>query len=109
MSLKLVLRNNEENDKFYRRIIKRVEFVSACQSSESGYDIIDPIGGAMRDGDPETDSGTHRFFALFERREDAVAILRLDFAETHKQIDQLDDGRPTLGRLHLGDDLLGGK
>ncbi len=32
-----------------------------------------------------------------------------DFAQPDEQIDQLDDGRPTLGRLHLGDDLLGRK
>ena len=63
----------------------------------------------MRNGNPETDAGAHRFFALFQRGEDAVAIVRFDFAETHEQIDQLDDGRPTLSCGHLGDDLLGGK
>ena len=30
-----------------------------------------------------------------------------DFALADEQIDQLDDGRPTLGRFHLGNDLLG--
>ena len=30
-----------------------------------------------------------------------------DLAEADEEIDQLDDGRPTLRRFHLGDDLLG--
>ena len=63
----------------------------------------------MRNGDPETNPGAHRFFALFERGEDAVAVVRFEFAETHEQIDQFDDGRPTLSCRHLRDDLLGGK
>ena len=63
----------------------------------------------MGNRDPETDPSAHCFFALFERGEDTVAIVRFDFAETHEQVDQFDDRRPTLSCGHLRDDLLGGK
>jgi hypothetical protein len=63
----------------------------------------------MRNGDPESDARAHGFLALFKRRQNAVAILGFDFAQANQKIDQLDDGRPTVRRLHLGDDLLGRK
>ena len=109
MSLKLVLRDNEKDDEFHRGVIEGIEFDAAGRSSERRNHIFDPVGRAMWNRDAETDASTHRFFALFERGENAVAIVRFDFVETDEQIDQLDDGRPTFSRLHLGDDLLGGK
>ena len=62
----------------------------------------------MRNRNSKPDAGAHRFLALFERGENAVAIGGLDFAQPHEQIDQFHDRRPTLGRLHLGNNLLGG-
>ena len=109
MSLELVLGNDEQDDEFYRRIIERVELDPGFRSSKRGNHIVDAIGRAMRNRDTETDAGAHGFFALFERGENAVAVFGFDFAEVDKQIDQRDDGRPTLGRLHLGDDLLARK
>ena len=107
MGLKLILRHDEEHDEFHRRIIERVELDPGATSAEGGHHFLDSIGRGVRNGDAETDAGAHRFLALFERGENAFAILRLDLAQADQQIDQLDDGRPTFGRLHLGNDLLG--
>src|SRR4051794_35201734 len=63
----------------------------------------------MRNRDPESNAGAHRFLALFERGENAVARISLNFVLRHEEIDQLDDRVPALRRLHLGNDLLGGK
>src|SRR5438105_5603130 len=109
MRLELVLGNDEQDDEFYRRVIERVEFDSACRSSKGRDHVLNPIGRAMWNRDPETDAGAHCFLALLERSENAVPVLRFDLVETDEQIDELDDGRPTLSGLHLGDDLLGGK
>ena len=62
----------------------------------------------MRNGDPEANTGAHGFLALFERRQNAVPVRGFDFVQPNEQVDQLDNGRPTLCRLHLRDDLLGG-
>src|SRR5207244_7151328 len=64
MRLKLVLRNNEKDDEFHRRVIERVEFDAGCGPSEGRHDVINPIGRAMRNGDAKADSRAHRFFAL---------------------------------------------
>ena len=109
MRLELIFRDNEKDDKFYRRVIERVELDTGSRSPKGGHDLFEPVGGAMGNGDAETDAGAHRFLALFERSEDAFAIGWFDLAKANQQIDQLDDGRPTLGRLHLGNDLLCGK
>ena len=61
----------------------------------------------MWNGDPKTDAGAHGFFALFQGRKNAIAAGWFDFLLGHEQIDQLDDGAPTLRRLHLRNDLLG--
>ncbi len=66
MSLKLVLGHDEQNDEFNRRVIESVEFNTRCRSSERRDDIVNPIRGAMRNGNAETDSRAHRFFALLE-------------------------------------------
>ncbi len=61
----------------------------------------------MRNGDAEADSGAHGLLALLEGGEDAFAVVGFDAAELNEKINQLDDGGPALGRLHLGNDLLG--
>src|SRR5207302_5867147 len=94
---------------FYRRVIERVELDAGCRSSERSDDVVDAIRRAMRNGDTEADARTHGLLPLFERSENAVAIFGFDFAEAQEQIDQLDDGRPSFGRFHLGDDLFGRK
>src|SRR5205807_8800724 len=63
----------------------------------------------MRNGNTETDTGAHRFFALFERCQNSITIFRFDLAARDQQIDQLNDGVPALGRLHFRDDLISGK
>src|SRR6266566_2286143 len=49
MGLKLVLRNNEKDHEFHRRVIERVEFDAGCRSPKSCHYVINPIGRAMRD------------------------------------------------------------
>src|SRR5947199_10726151 len=63
----------------------------------------------MRNGNAEADTGAHRFVALFERSENSITIFRFDLAARDQQIHQLNDGVPTLGRLHFRDDLISGK
>ncbi len=108
MGLELILRHDEEDDEFHRRIVERVEFDPCGGAAKGSHYLLDAIGRGVRNGDAKTDAGAHRFLALLQGGEDAVAILRFDLAQTDEQIDQLDDGGPTLGRLHLRDDLLGG-
>ena len=109
MRLKLIFWHNEKHDEFHRRVIERIEFNSASRSSKRGNDSFEPVGRAVRNGNPKSDASAHRFLALLQRGQNALAIRTFDFAQANKQIDQLDDGRPTLGRPHLGDDLLGRK
>jgi hypothetical protein len=63
----------------------------------------------MWNGDAESNPGAHGFLALLKRSQNRLAVLRLYFSQGNEQIDQLDDGWPTLGCLHLGNDLLGRK
>src|SRR5437870_7976931 len=63
----------------------------------------------MRNGDAESDTSAHGFFALFERRENSIPIFRFDLGARDQQIHQLNDGVPALGRLHFRDDLISGK
>src|SRR5215468_9176232 len=109
MRLKLIFRYDKKNDELYRRAIERVELDSALGSSKCRYDFVEPVGRAVWNGDAEPDAGAHRFLALFERGQNRVAVCGLDFAQVDEQINQFDDGRPTLGGLHLRDDLLGRK
>src|SRR5436190_23245620 len=109
MHLKLIFLHDEKDNEFYRRIIQRIKLDPGCRSSKSGHNLLDAIRFAVRDGDAEPDAGAHGFLTLFERRQNGVTVGRLDLAEVDQQIHQLDDGRPTLGRLHLRDDLLWGK
>ena len=44
MGLKLVLRNNEKDNEFHRRVVERVELDPGCRSSKSRDHVIDPIG-----------------------------------------------------------------
>ena len=109
MCLKLIFWHNEKDDELHRRVVERIEFDPAGRSSKCGHDFVEAVGGAMGNGDAESDAGAHGFLALFERSQNAFAVLGFYFAETNEEIDQLDNGRPTVGRLHLGDDLLGRK
>src|SRR5256714_6817072 len=106
MRLKLVLRDDEEDDKFDRRIIERVELDPLRRAPERRHHFLDPVRRSVRNRDAKPDAGTHRFLALLERGQNAVAILRFDFSLGDEEIDQLDDGAPTLRRFHLGNDLL---
>ena len=63
----------------------------------------------MWNGDAEPDAGAHGFLALLERGKNGLGVRLFDFAQSNQQIDQLDNGRPTLRSFHLGDDLLGRK
>src|SRR5450432_914931 len=107
MRLELILRDDKKNDKLHRGVVESIEFDSLGRESESRDDFDDGLGGGMRNGDAEAYSGAHRFLALFQGSENALAVSRIDFALTHQQFDQLDDRGPALGRLHLRNDLLG--
>ena len=110
MGLKLILRHDEKHDEFHRRIIERVELdpvrtigrrprpLPRCRSDEA-------CGMAMPKPMPVLIVSSR---CLSEARMLSRSA-GLDLAQADEQIDQLDDGRPTLGRLHLGDDLLGRK
>src|SRR5438034_3473040 len=63
----------------------------------------------MWNGNTEADAGAHRFFALFQRSENSIAIFRFDLVPRDQQIHQLNDGVPALGRLHFRDNLISGK
>src|ERR1700704_1215007 len=106
MSLKLVLWHDEQNNKLNRRVIQRVKLDSGGGTPESGHDFVQLIGRTMRNGNAKSDTGAHGFLPLFQGSQNAVSSVRPDLAETDKQIDQLDDGRPPFGCLHLGNDLL---
>ena len=108
MGLKLILRNDKKHDKFYRRIVEGIELDSLARSTEGDDNILQTISRAVRDGDAETDAGAHRFFTLLERNQNAIPVLRPDFAALDKQIHELDDGIPTFRRFHLRNDLIGG-
>ncbi len=108
MSLKLIFRDDEKDDEFDRRIVERIEFNPTGRATEGGDNFIDAIGGSVRNSDAEPNARAHRFFPLLEQSQDAVSVFRLDFAETGEQVDQFDDGGPTLGGFHLRDDLLVG-
>jgi hypothetical protein len=62
----------------------------------------------MRNGDTEADPGAHRFFTLFQRRQNTFTAFLTNFAKLNEQIDQLDYCRPPLGCLHVGYDLVDG-
>src|SRR5213079_3712306 len=63
----------------------------------------------MRNGNPEADTGAHRFFALFERSQNSLTIFRFDLTTRDQQIHQLHNGVPALSRLHFRDNLVSGK
>ena len=107
MRLKLIFRLDKEHDEFHRRIIERIELDPLRRAAEGGDYFLDPIRGSVRDRNAVSDPGAQRFFPLFERRQDAVAIFRFDFALGDEEVGELNDGAPTLRRFHLGNDLLG--
>jgi len=107
VGLKLVLRHNEKDDEFDWRAVERIELDPLRRTSKGGDDLGDRVGGGMRNGDPKTDAGAHGFLPLFQGRKNAIPAGWIDFLLSHEQINQLDDGGPALGRLHLRNDLLG--
>ena len=109
MSLELIFRDNEKHDEFHRRVVERVKLNAGGGSAECGHDFLEPVGRTVRYGDAESDARAHRFFALFKRRKNRIAICGFNLAKSNEQIDQLDNGSPALRCFHLGDDLLGRK
>ena len=87
MRLKLIFRDNEKDDEFNWRIVERIEFNPAGRATEGGDNFIDAIGGSVRNSDAKTNASAHRFLALLEQSQDAVAVFRFDFSETGKQVD----------------------
>jgi hypothetical protein len=64
--LKLIFWHNEKNDELHRRVVERIEFNPAGRPSKRSHDLVKAVGGAMGNGDPESDAGAHGFLALFE-------------------------------------------
>src|SRR4029077_7769055 len=51
MCLELVLRDNEEDDEFHRRVIERVELNTSGRTPKGGYHFVQPVGRTVRNGD----------------------------------------------------------
>ena len=109
MCLKLVLGHDEKDDELDRRVIERVELNAFARAAKSSHHFVEPIRGTMGNGNSETDAGAHRFLALFECRQNPVAVFWFDLTARDQQIHQLDDRVPAFRRFHLWDDLFGGK
>src|SRR5438105_446772 len=109
MRLKLIFGNDEKDHELHRRVVECVEFDPGAGTAKRRHHFFQPVRGAMRNGNPEADTGAHRFFALFERSQNSLTIFRFDLATRHQQIHQLHDGIPAFGRLHFRDDLISGK
>jgi len=63
----------------------------------------------MRDPHPESDARAHAGLTFFDHVGDGFSISRPDLVAGNEKVDQLFDGFPARGRLHLGNDLLFGK
>src|SRR5438270_13371306 len=106
MRLKLVFRDDEQNHEFHRRVVERIELNAGAGPAERGHHLIETIGGTMWNGDAKADARAHGLLPLFQRSENTFTRIRLNFAELNEEIDQLDDGRPSLDCLHLRNDLI---
>ena len=69
------------------RVVERIEFNPAGRPSKCGHDFVKAVGGAMGNGDPESDAGAHGFLACLS---EARMLSRSSglFAQTNQEIDQ---------------------
>src|SRR3954469_11228460 len=78
--LKLALRHEEEHDKINRLVVERVEIDALLGASQSANDLVNEIGGGMRNANTETNPCAHGGLALFDNRRNSVVMLGLDLA-----------------------------
>jgi hypothetical protein len=104
--LKLALRDEEKHDEIDRLIVEGVELNSFAGAAEGADDFADKIGGGVGNADPETDSGAHRGFSLFDDGSDGVLVFLFDFAGGNEVIDELINDFPAILCLEVGEDLL---
>ena len=109
VDLELIARDNEEDDEMDQFVVEGVEFDARRGPAESGHDFADVLARGVRDGDAEPYARAHRFLALLQGGEDAVAVVRGNAVARHQQVHDLGDRRPPLGRLHLGNNLPDGE
>jgi hypothetical protein len=106
MRLKLILRDDKEDDVFDRRVVERVELDAFVRAAKGGDDFAHAVTGSVRDCDAKADAGAHRFLALAQSREHEVAVFGFHFAASDKQFDEFNDGRPSFIGLHLWDNAI---
>ena len=109
MRLELVLGNDKENDELDREIVERIELDPGAGAAKGGDHLGYSVGRGMRNRNPKADPRAHCFLASAQGGKDNIAVALFDFAKTYKHIDELDNCRPSLGRLHFWNYLINGK
>jgi hypothetical protein len=101
MSLKLILRHDEEDDKLHRGVVERLK-LNALSAATEGRDYFGyPVTGCMWDRDAEADPGAHGLLTRTQSGEDDFTIAPTDLSALYQEIHKLRDRRIAFSCLHL--------
>ena len=92
VGLKLVFGQDEQDDDVGGLAIEAFEGESAARDAQGADDVVDGVGGAVRERDAVFHAGAEGFFAFDDDLDDVVAQSDGDLMAFDEEVDQFVDG-----------------